>query len=218
MKSSIKIIIETLKTLLEIVFPSTSIERKVRKMSLEDFNSIKDTFFDQEKKILSFFRYKNPLVREAIRQIKYKENRRLVKIIALIICSELLEEISDLSIFQNFQEPVLVPVPMSNSERKERRYNQVELLINEIVKISDGIFKSDFNLLKKIKNTKRQTGLKREERLENVKGAFEADFKVLRKNIILVDDVTTTGATISECRNVLSGAGVRNIFSLTIAI
>ena len=98
----------------------------------------------------------------------------------------------------------------------ERGYNQVEFLIDEIVKISGGIFKSDFNLLRKIKNTPRQTGLKKEERLKNVKGVFEADLEVKRKNIILVDDITTTGATINEARGVLEQAGVRNILVVVV--
>ncbi|HJN62883.1 MAG TPA: hypothetical protein QGH03_01460 [Candidatus Paceibacterota bacterium] len=193
----------------EIVFPSSLTERKIRRMNLGDFNTIKEVSFSSESKVLSFFKYKNPLVKETIGQIKYKRNGRLTKIFAEIVYSELLEEISDLSLFENFNNPILVPVPMSNIEKRERGYNQVELLVDEIVKISGGSLSSDFNLLRKIKNTKRQTELKREERLENIKGVFEIGLGVEGKNIILIDDVMTTEATINEAREILEHGGAK---------
>jgi len=203
---------EIWETLSEIIFPSSLVERRVRKMGFEDFDSIKEIRFDTENNVLSFFKYQNPLVRETIKQIKYKRGKELARIIALIIYSELLEELSDLNLFENFNNPVLVPVPMSMSEKRERGYNQVEILIDEIVKASGGNLHSDFNLLQKTKSTSRQTELKREERLRNVKGAFKVSPRARGKNIILVDDVMTTGATINEARHVLEQAGVRNVF------
>jgi len=208
---------EILDFLLELVFPSKLTEKRVRKMSFDDFNLIKEVRFDSQNNIYSFFKYKNPLAREAIRQIKYKKNVRLAKIIALIIHSELLEEISDLVLFENFEKPTFVAIPMCDRERGQRGFNQIEILIKSLMEIDEENFDYDFNLLRKMKDNKRQTELKREERLRNVKGVFEADKKVGGRNIILIDDVLTTGATLGEARSVLKEAGAKNVLCVVVA-
>jgi competence protein ComFC len=202
--------------LLEVLFPSGLIEKRVRQMSIMDLDSIKEIEFDPNNNILSFFKYKNPLVREVIKQIKYKKNKRLAKMIAEIIYSELLENISEMELFENFDNPILVPVPMSKREKRDRGYNQVELLIDEIVRVEN--LSPDFNLLRKIRDTERQTKLKKEKRLKNIKGAFNPTrFNLVGLNIILIDDVMTTGATINEAKKVLEKNGAK-VFVVVVAI
>jgi len=76
-----------------------------------------------------------------------------------------------------------------------------------------------FTLLEKIKDTKSQTKLDRQERLDNIRGAFAAKTKLPPeiKNILLVDDVWTSGATMRECARVLKKAGAKNILGFTLA-
>jgi competence protein ComFC len=207
---------EIWELLLEVFFPSSPIEKKVKGMTLEEFNDVREISFDSKNRVLSFFRYKNPLIREAIRQMKYRGNKKLAKIFAEIIYSEILEELSDWNLFENFKKPILVAVPMSSKEKRERGYNQVELLIDEIIEES---LTSDFKMLQKIKNTSRQTKLKREERLKNVRGAFKfnpARSDLARLNVVLFDDVSTTGATISEAKRILECAGAK-VFAVVVA-
>jgi len=212
-------LLKTWKIFLELLFPSGKLESRVREMTQDDF-IVRKKLLD-ENGVISFFKYKDPIIREAIRQFKYKKNNRITKIIALIIYSEILEEISELSLFENFEKPVFVPIPMERIERSQRGYNQVELLIKEIVNLDEKSFSYDFSLLKKIERRPRQTDLKREERLKNVKGVFEASKNASKnvrgKNIILLDDVMTTGATISEARGVLEKAGARKVLAIVVA-
>lgn len=99
---------------------------------------------------------------------------------------------------------VLVPVPITEARRKERRYNQSELLcegIREITGISimaDGLRRTRFEVS--------QTQLSRSERAENIKGCFELcqTAQLEGKHVVLVDDIVTTGATTMECLFTLS--------------
>lgn len=111
---------------------------------------------------------------------------------------------------------VICYVPMTKKSEKKRGFNQCEVIARHIgyhinIPVSDCI--------KKIKNTKEQKTLTKEERVKNLKGAF----KVIRvkdiknKDVILIDDVMTTGATINECKDVLKKSGANKITVLTIA-
>ncbi len=82
--------------------------------------------------------------------------------------------------------------------------------------VSEIIEKETVDLLEKVRETKKQANLKKEERLENVRGAFEAKRKS-PENIILVDDVFTTGATLRECCKILKKAGAKKVWGLTLA-
>ena len=112
----------------------------------------------------------------------------------------------------------LIPVPLHKSRYWERGFNQSEIVADEISKINGlPVLK---NVLKRKKNTKDQTNLTREQREENVRGAFVvAHPEIINgKNIILVDDVITTGATLSECARMLKQAGAEKILGITIAV
>jgi ComF family protein len=112
----------------------------------------------------------------------------------------------------------LVPVPLHRSRYRERGFNQSEVVAEEISKTT-GVA-SLKNVLKRKKNTKDQTNLSPQQREENVRGAFvvtEPEM-VSGKRIILVDDVITTGATLSECARMLRQAGAERIVAMTIAV
>ena len=111
---------------------------------------------------------------------------------------------------------VICYVPMTKKDEKKRGFNQCELIAKTIgnninIQVSDCI--------KKVKNTKEQKTLTKEERIKNLRGAFKIinvnDIK--DKSVILIDDVMTTGATINECKDVLKKSGANKITVLTIA-
>jgi ComF family protein len=109
-------------------------------------------------------------------------------------------------------------VPLHKSRHRERGFNQSEIVAQEISKLT-GLYVLK-NALKRKKNTKDQTNLSPQQREENVKGAFvvtQPDM-INGKNIILVDDVITTGATLSECARMLKQAGAEKILGMTIAV
>ena len=112
----------------------------------------------------------------------------------------------------------LIPVPLHKVRKRERRFNQSEILGEALAQKLT--LRLPQNILIRIKNTKDQTKLSIEERKENVAGAFQVQDKqkILHgKKIILVDDVITTGATLNECARVLKQAGAKEILAVTIA-
>ncbi len=113
----------------------------------------------------------------------------------------------------------IIPVPLHNRRLRERRFNQSALLAREIARSCGGIFIPD--MLLRARHTVPQQGLTYKERGQNVKGAFAVGKKHLNalhgKNILLVDDVYTSGATLNECARVLKNARAANVSVLTIA-
>jgi len=117
---------------------------------------------------------------------------------------------------QNSNSWFFVPIPLYSSKLKKRGYNQAEILAKELGKRFN--LKTQ-NLLKRVKNTKTQVGLKVEERKTNIKGAFSIihNSKFIIQNVMLVDDVVTTGSTLLECANVLKRNGAKRVIGLTLA-
>jgi ComF family protein len=107
----------------------------------------------------------------------------------------------------------VVPVPLSKNRVKQRGYNQSKLLAEEIAKHFS--IKLDHVSLKKIKDVTPQFELAREQRLTHVKGAFES--APVAGNILLIDDIYTTGATAKEASSALKSAGAKKVFVLTLA-
>lgn len=107
----------------------------------------------------------------------------------------------------------VIPVPLHNARRRDRTYNQSEF----IAEGSAGIIKADVlpKALKRTRYTGTQTKLNKLQRKENVKDAFAVNPEfskiISNKNLLLVDDVITTGATILECAAVLKAAGAGKI-------
>ena len=110
-----------------------------------------------------------------------------------------------------------VPVPLHPSRRRERGFNQARLLARDIGK-TRGLGVLD-RVLVKTRNVPAQAGLKAAERERNVRRVYAVrkPVRVADKTLILVDDVTTTGATIRECARVLMAAGAKEVRAITIA-
>jgi competence protein ComFC len=116
-----------------------------------------------------------------------------------------------------WEESILIPVPLGNKKIRERGYNQSEELAKELAKIIKIPVLT--NVLIKTKKTPSQVGLSEKQRAENLKGAFAVSTTNLLKNkkIFLVDDVYTTGSTMSECADVLKKAGAKQVWGIALA-
>ena len=114
---------------------------------------------------------------------------------------------------------IILVVPISKSRKKERGYNQSELVAKGISKIIS--VKIEKNKLYKIKDIPPQSTLNKEQREENVKKAYKVKNieKIQNKKILIIDDIYTTGNTVNECAKTLVEAGIErmNIGVLTIA-
>lgn len=111
---------------------------------------------------------------------------------------------------------LLVPVPLHKNRLRERGYNQSELLVQALAEQSKLPWQKS---LLRSRDTPHQTGLSRNQRLHNLDGAFTIDQKcqVNGKNILLVDDVFTSGTTLQECAQVLHQHGAKKIMGITLA-
>ena len=113
---------------------------------------------------------------------------------------------------------VIIPIPLSSTRSRERGYNQARLLAKELAK--EFSIPLAENQLRRIRHTDPQSLLDEKQRWTNIKGAFTIrKLKNLRhKNILLIDDLLTTGATASEAARVLKDAGAGTVGVLTLAI
>lgn len=145
-----------------------------------------------------------------IQRLKYEGQRYIARTLARLM--------ADAYITGEWETPdILIPVPLHAKRRRKRGYNQSELLCREISGILQVPY--DGEALMRTRNTRSQTGLNREERLENMDGAFTLGkgFDPAGMRILLVDDVCTTGATLYECAKVLLEAGAEDVRALVAA-
>ena len=112
---------------------------------------------------------------------------------------------------------LVAPVPLYHSRKRERGYNQAELIAKVISSINGWLLSA--KILKRIRNTQDQTHLSAPERRENVKGAFKVcgGIDITGKKVLLVDDVITTGATLEECARSLKEDGAKSVSACTLA-
>ncbi|TSD02684.1 MAG: amidophosphoribosyltransferase [Parcubacteria group bacterium Athens0714_16] len=212
----------TIDAVLNFLFPFSETRKKIESLTPEGvLEKCEMAEISDDKNVLSIFSYENKLMREMIHFLKYKGNKNVAKLFAEILYSEMIERMSEMSLFENFTNPVLVPIPLSNKKFKRRGFNQIELILKELKQIDTGnIFEVNTKSLIKIKDTLSQTAVKnRRRRMENIRNCFGVinTEKINKRNIILIDDVLTTGATMREARNALIKAGAKEVFCLTVA-
>jgi ComF family protein len=115
--------------------------------------------------------------------------------------------------------PLVIPVPLHKSKRSDRGFNQAELIARAAVKQLPKRLELATGVLVRQRATISQVGLTREQRIENMRDAFRVRDRqrVRGATVILVDDVMTTGTTLSECARVLKEAGAKRAFAATVA-
>ncbi len=206
--------------LLSIIFPKDKIALEIENLSEENMFAIDPANEIHDTKLKSLFLYKQKIVRQAIWEIKYRKNMIILEKFTKPLYDFILEDISDEILFGNFKNPVLIPIPSSKRRQNERGFNQAELIARKIFTIDQG---KNFSLatdwLIKIKETPHQSELKnRHDRLKNLESAFSClKEKCTGQNIILIDDVITTGRTMHEAIQTLKDAGAKNVLGFSIA-
>ena len=161
-------------------------------------------------RITTLMDYQNTEVQDLIRSLKYDGSGHAAHLAATLLADYLREEISSERRFSQ-KRILIVPIPLHRNRARERGFNQIEVVLNSLPQeFRDGTLSTlDKNVLVRTRETKQQTRLSRSERLSNVAGAFAlADcVDVKKSHIFLVDDVTTTGATLANSATPLRKAG-----------
>ncbi len=151
----------------------------------------------------------NPVLRAIIHGFKYDFVREAGEILSLILTKGLVGRLPHGA-------PILVPVPLYKRREAWRGFNQAEILARG-VSFEFNLPLIETNLLR-VKNTKPQIKLSREERFQNIKDAFLWRGKEIRGEVVLlVDDICTTSATLNECAKTLRRAGARQVWGVVLA-
>lgn len=203
--------------LLELIYPEKNIcficdeyyEGIENHLCSECRNKLSFINYTVQEDVISPLRY-DGIIKDVIFKYKYGKNPYLYKLFGKILLdSYLSSEIKDIDI--------ITSIPLSRKKKANRGFNQSELLAKYISKATN--IPIDTKNLIKIKKTKSQSGLSKRDRRENVKGAFKVRDKdaFLNKNVLIVDDIFTSGSTYNEASRVLKDIGCKNTYLITIA-
>ena len=172
--------------------------------------------------------YQQKLMKKMITQFKYEPYLKIIAPTLAFLIITYFVKTKNTQIFTDGENPVrglasngenslFLPVPLAKNKKRERGYNQAEL----IAEILAGYFQVPLmtGALVKIKKTPQQVGLSLEQRKKNIRGVFTVQSPALirGKKIFLVDDVFTTGSTMEEAASVLKQSGATSVWGITVA-
>ncbi|OGO12805.1 MAG: hypothetical protein A2Z66_13340 [Chloroflexi bacterium RBG_13_66_10] len=156
--------------------------------------------------VRSYARYEGVLTR-AILHLKYRPNQRLA--------ARMAGWLAEVCRRDNWQPALVIPVPLSPRRLRRRGYNQMDLVAAALAALLGIPLGSD--ALSRVRETRSQVGLDPVGRRLNVEGAFQASRDAVQgKEVLLVDDLFTTGATLAACASALREAGSGDVYGLTI--
>jgi competence protein ComFC len=149
------------------------------------------------------------VIREAVQGLKYNQ--------AKIVAQPLGERLMTQYVRQNWTSDMIVPIPLHMSRLAERGYNQAQLLSEVLAK--EAAIPCVPEAVSRQRNTQSQVTLNAMERQTNLLDAFQANPQLVsNKQILLIDDVYTTGATLSACAQAILEAGAQAVYGLTVTV
>lgn len=218
---------------IDILFPKKTAVRRLEMMNSSDIlakaakaSSIGNSNFG------ALFSYHDAFAKKIVWEIKYRGNTKLANIIGKLLCEKILHKIAEGCFFGDqlfgpHEKILVIPIPISARRLKHRGFSQTELIAKAMLEHIPEDLRESFlyrpDILEKIKETPPQASLgSRASRLSNLFGAFalknaEIAATIHGKNIILIDDVITTGATMKEVAGTLLDAGAKSITGFAIA-
>jgi len=155
-------------------------------------------------------------LRELIHVLKYEHMRPVAVVLGRRLAGAVCDALPECAAHS----PLVIPVPLHKSKERQRGFNQAELIARALVKYLPATgWELNTSVLRRCRQTASQTGLTRLQRRLNVRGAFEVRLPeaIIQRDILLVDDVFTTGTTVSECARVLRSSGAAQVWVATVA-
>ena len=176
----------------------------------------------------ALFAYRDPVIRKMIWALKYRGGQAIGVVLGTLLYNYLTEELSEASIWGgNDKNFLVVPIPLSPARLRARGYNQATAFARgfvsrggELARHGGGNFILAENILRRTRDTGSQTEIKqRAKRLKNMREAFAViNPEAARgKQIILIDDVLTTGGTMADARRALEAAGAKIVIAAAVA-
>lgn len=183
------------------------LKKQVENQIINNGEEIQDKYFNE---LMYIFKYEGQ-IRKLILDYKFNEKSYLY----LTFVNFLLK---NKKIFENIKNyDTIIPVPISKKRKKTRGYNQSLLIARKIAELTDLELMN--NCLVKTKNIIEQSKLNKEDRIQNIQGVYKLKNKQLieNKNILLIDDIYTTGSTVNECSKILKQGNPKKIGILVLA-
>jgi len=176
-------------------------EIKIKDYEINSIRKVKDKYFDE---VLYLFKYED-IIRNILIKYKFQNKSYLYKTFSKII----LKNKKICGFLKNYD--IIIPVPISKKRKYKRGYNQSYLIAREIAKYAD--LNCENKCLIKQKETTEQSKLNKNQRKTNVQGAYKITDKqkLFNKNVLILDDIYTTGSTVNECAKMLKEAGIKRI-------
>lgn len=199
-----------LARLLEVLFPPRNTERMVRCATRDDvlMHLSPVPLLHSGAALLP---YRTPLVKALITEAKFKANTQAHQLLADTLSEYLRDWLSDREEFET-RDVLLLPIPLSKKRYRTRGYNQVEEILKRVRHWPHAT-----HLLTRTRDTLPQTSLGKKSRRENVAGAFSARTLDPTLLYIVVDDVSTTGATLEAAVHALTAAGARHVVPVALS-
>jgi ComF family protein len=210
-------------SLLNILFPTNCLGCSTKSEILCDncISKIQLAERETDMNILAVFDYRDTIIKKAIWELKYHHKRYIGEKLGQLLYEFLIEDIADIKTHVAGRSMFVIPVPISNKKTKLRGYNQTNAIARGFCdKASRGIFEFKKDIIyKKVETLPQARITNRKRRLENVRGVFGIKNSEIIKGrtIIVVDDVTTTGGTISEVMKVLKQSGAKKVVGFAVA-
>ena len=151
------------------------------------------------------------VIKKLIKDFKYHKQKKLAPLQAKLMY----EYWQKLNIEGDF---LIIPVPIHNNRKKQRKYNHMDLVADELSKLTN--YANNKNFVIRTKDTENQYKLKKQERIKNIKGAFSLDIAQnipKERKFLIIDDITSTGTTLEEIIKLLNKNGYNDITAITLA-
>jgi ComF family protein len=151
-------------------------------------------------------------IKKMITDIKYHYYFHMSETLAIFLANFVYHS----KVLESIHPRVSLPIPLHSAKRRERGFNQSELLANTLAKTLK--IPTTNKVLWKKRSTQSQAGLKRDDRLKNLSDSFEVTIKLKKTDtVLLVDDVVTTGSTLSVAAKALKQAGAGKVYGIALA-
>lgn len=206
---------------LDLFFPPHEDERSARASSEETVLEKLRLSWHESARAYTGLSYRDQEVRALIRANKFHKSAHAARILGAVLFEMLVQIANEHALDSAWKAPLLVPIPSSGTKRRERGYNQVEHIIATLSKEARQNYHP--RLLKRHERES-QAHLPKTKRVQNIRGAFFVHEKykgpasvLHRASVILVDDVSESGATMKDAMRALKKAGARRVIGVALA-